>query len=276
MIERIAPRSNVLRTGQVLGYAEKGTKLDIAVLNVEGESVRQCEFLKFWSPHEAVAFFAERPKPLGIGTVETLALGTGREGWRAADFWIDEAPFHRKSKYDEFPFFWGPFQVHGGRSLAAIALLSAFRRRWPDLPATETAPGECFMHLVRSTEWPALEARIATLSRWLKMELTPALGESEWEAGMSAFAMWRGLRGDWPIDLHRLTRPAGLAWQLTVSEKESTEESYHQPAMSYETLIFPAGPVSFFWPPDERATAESLEEPSVRPSSNATPPDAMA
>ena len=47
------------------------------------------------------------------------------------------------------------------------------------------------------------------------------------------------------------------AWQWTISDKVSTEESYCQPAMSYETLIFPAGPVSFFWPPDERAVVGS-------------------
>jgi len=169
MSGKIIARAIAGLTGQVLGYAE-ARDLQIAVLNVEGDEVRNCEFHEFLSPHETVAFFVERPRILGIGTMETLALSTGRAGWRPADFWIDEAPFHPKLPEDEFPFFWGPFQVHGGKSLTAIALLSAFRRRWPDLPANETAPGECYMHLVRSATWPALEERTATLRRWLKVE----------------------------------------------------------------------------------------------------------
>ena len=194
-IERIVSRRTLPLQGQILGYSEKGAKLEIAVLNVEGDKVRECEFLKFFSPHEVVAFFAERPKPLGFGTADTLALGMGREGWRPADFWINEAPFHYECPHDEFPFYWGPFQLDGRRSLAAIALLSALRRRWPDLPATETAPEECYNHLTRSAGYPTLEERSATLGGWLSGKLPADISEPDWDAAMSAYAMWMGLRG---------------------------------------------------------------------------------
>lgn len=82
-----------------------------------------------------------------------------------------------------------------------------------------------------------------------RLELPAELEETDWQAAMSAFAMWMGLRGDWPIDLHRLTRPGSMAWEWSSVDGE---HSYYQPALSYETLIFPAGPVSFYWPPDER------------------------
>lgn len=258
MIERATSGGVANVKGQVLGYAEE-EGLRIAVLDVEDDKVRECEFLKFCSPREVVSYFVERPRPLGIGTPEWLALGTGGEGWRAADYWINEAPFHPRFSHDEFPLQWGPFQLHGGKSLIAIALLCALRRRWPDLPATETAPGECYVHLARSTAWPSLQERIAMLSRWLKAELPASLSEQDWEAAMSAYAMWTGLGGDWPIDLFRLTRPGRT---MTVcacsgSAADGTTNSYREPALSYESLIFPAGPVSFFWPPDERAAAPS-------------------
>jgi hypothetical protein len=84
------------------------------------------------------------------------------------------------------------------------------------------------------------------------VDLPADLDESRWEAVMSAYAMWKGLRGDWPIDLHRLTRRGGKGWIMTIDEGGSTERTFYEPAMSFETLIFPAGPVSFFWPPDAR------------------------
>lgn len=250
MIEKvISPGFGSLK-GQLLGYARED-RLRIAVLNVEGGEVLGCEFLKFFNPHEAVAYFVERPEPLGIGMSATLALGTGSDGLRAADFWLDEAPFHIKSPYDEFPLFSGPFQLDGGRSLPAIALLCGLRRRWTHLPASETAPGGCYRHLVQSTAEISVDERIATLSRWLKVPLPPDLEWVDWEAVMSAYAMWMGIRGAWSIDLHRLTRPGSRGSRRSFDGKR--RESWHEPAMTYENLVFPAGPACFFWPPDERA-----------------------
>jgi hypothetical protein len=243
--------------GQVLGYAGN---LHIATLTVDGNAVLGCEFRAFRSPHLVMAALAEEPRPLGIGMEETLALGTGSVGWRAADYWMHEGPFHRECRFDEFPFYWGPFQGEGMRSLAAIALLCALRKRWPGLPATETAPDETYTHLARSTEWPPVEERNAMLGRWLKTA-APVLRYTdnrsdgpEWRAAMSAYAMWMGLRGEWTIDLHSLAMPAGRTeiWTSGDGISPATEESFVEPALNENTLIFPAGRAFFFWPPDER------------------------
>jgi hypothetical protein len=142
--------------------------------------------------------------------------------------------------------------------LEAIVLLLALRRRWPDLPATEADPAECFYHLNRSDKLPNLNDRTAKLAQWLGVQLPPDLTDGGWEAGMNAYAMWMGLRGDWPIDLHRLTRPVGNGWQCSFLNGQSTEETWVIPAMSYESLLFPVGPVSFFWPPDEKTYSDII------------------
>jgi len=256
MQKQIISSNKQLNSGYVLGYSDREAKLQIALLHLKDVRVCECECMEFWSTHELMGYLVEQPRPLGIGAYATLALSTGREGWRAADYWIDEAPFHHKSEYDEFPFYWGPHQFCGNRSLSAIAMLSAMRRRWPDLPATETDPGECYQHLTWSTESPDLSERIWVLSEWMGVRLPSDLGEAGWEAVMSAYAMWMGLRGDWPIDLFRLTRPGGKARVLSFGDGVSKDEEYTQPELSAKTLIFPAGPVSFFWPPDDRADVE--------------------
>ena len=255
MSDRNVLRGKLPLNGQVLGYTSD-EKLLIAALNLEGGNLKNIELLRFFSPHEAVAYFVARPAPLGIGMRGPLALSTGREGWRPCDFWIDEAPFHFKSEYDEFPFYWGPYQSCGHPVLEAIALLLALRRRWPDLPATEADPTECCYHLNRSNTLPDLNDRTAKLAQWLGVQLPPDLTEGGWTATMNAYAMWMGLRGDWPIDLHQLSRPAREGWQCSFMNGQSTEETWVIPAMSYESLLFPAGPISFFWPPDERIAPE--------------------
>lgn len=81
------------------------------------------------------------------------------------------------------------------RSLAAIAMLISLRQRWPDIPATETGPDECFRHLTRSTEFPELVERTRIQSEWVGVGLPSDVGETGWEAVMSAWALWMGLRG---------------------------------------------------------------------------------
>ncbi len=235
-------------TGQVLGHSEREALSAVAVLTIEAGKAVAIEFRKFFSPHQIVGAFSEGPRPLGVGSAEWLAVGAGREGWRAADYWINEAPFHRKDKYDEFPFHGGPSQGQCRSSLAAIALVTLLRRRWSDLPVTEASPEEYYTHLVQSPEWHAPRVRVQILAILLGLDLPAKLSDGEWEAAMAAYAMWKGLGGDWPIDLHRLTRPAMECWEITAEY----EKMYWQPALSRENLIFPAGPVSFFWPPDER------------------------
>jgi hypothetical protein len=247
MIEHFFSNRGVPMKGTVLGY-ESDCKLHIAALTVDTDRIVGCEFHKFHSPHDAVAHFVERPRPLGIGVHDTLAYGPGREGWRPADFWIDEAPFYQRDPHDEFPFYWGPFQ--STHSVNGLALLLAMRKRWPELPASETSPNDCCRHLNCSSKWPSLKDRIELLARWMKMDLQADVDEHQWHAAMSAFAMRKGLRGDWTIDLHRLTREAGEGSQWT---SEDGEEAWLNPALSYDALLFPAGPVAFYWPPDERA-----------------------
>lgn len=242
-------------TGQVLGHSEREALSAIAVLTIEAGKAVGIEFRMFFSPHQIVGAISEGPRPLGIGSAEWLAVGAGREGWRAADYWINDAPFHRKCEYDEFPFYWGPSQGECRSSLAAISLVTLLRRRWPDLPVTETLPQECYTHLVQTPELHSPRVRIQILAILFGLDLPADLSEGEWEAAMAAYAMWQGLSGDWPIDLHRLTRRATECRSSTAEY----DQMYWQPALSWENLIFPAGPVSYFWPPDEQASEASTE-----------------
>jgi hypothetical protein len=237
-------------TGTVIGFTDHQEKLVVAVLSVECDKPIACEFPQFWNIHHMMAHFVEQPKPLGIGIAATLALSSGKQGWRPADYWIYESPHHLENAYEEFPFYWGPYQMCAHSSLAAIAMLITLRKRWPDLPANETDPKECFRQHMRSPARLTAEERIATLGKWLGVPLPSNLSDGNFQALMSAYATWMGLRGVWP-DLFQLTRPASSAWEMTIAENESTSEEYMQPAMSRNTLVFPAGPASFFWPPDD-------------------------
>jgi hypothetical protein len=244
--------------GVVLGYYELADKLQLASIAIESGIIRRCEIRDFWNLHEMLGYLIEQPQPLGIGIPAVLALSTGRQGWRAADYWLDEAPFQTKSKYDEFPFYWGPYQMTDHRSLSSIAMLCALRRRWPDLFATETNVPLCYLHAAKSIAVEPLIKLVAILSNWMGITLPTTMTTSQWEAVMAGYAMWMGLSGRWPIDLHKLTKPAGTWWIGENNNGISTEAEFVQPALSFESLIFPAGPVSFFWPPDDRAGADNL------------------
>ena len=83
---------------------------------------------------------------------------------------------------------------------------------------------------------------------------------------MAGYAMWMGLSGRWPIDLHKLSKAASK-WVIVDNHNGiSTEAEFVQPTLSFESLIFPAGPVSFFWPPDDRTNADNLcsDSPTFR------------
>ena len=59
---------------------------------------------------------------------------------------------------------------------------------------------------------------------------------------MSAYAMWMGLRGDWTIDLHRLSIAGHMAdeGELALVAK-GYKESWWEPPMSHDTLVFRGG-----------------------------------
>ena len=153
--------------GVVLGYYEQADKLQLASIVIESGIIRRCEIRDFRNLHEMLGYLIEQPQPLGIGIPAVLALSTGRQGWRAADYWLNESPYQTKSKYDEFPFYWGPYQMADPRSLSSIAMLCALRRRWPDLTATETNVPLCFLHAAKLVAVEPLIKQVEILSNWM-------------------------------------------------------------------------------------------------------------
>lgn len=157
---------------------------------------------------------------IGLG-VDTLSYwSTGPSGWRDADIWLRKNyPLVRNSIV-------APNGLYGSMGLNGMSVLITSRSRYGELlPITETHPKVLYAALSgeRYDYTTAAGEMIERLSQWLGLQL-PTRNEHKWDAAISALAALKGISGDWQRDL------------IPQSHRGDSR------------LVFPCGPVNYWWP----------------------------
>jgi hypothetical protein len=151
----------------------------------------------------------------------------GRAGWRPADRWL-------KIHYPAVgPSIKSPNALRGSMTVngAAFLLLLAERFQADGTVVTEAHPKVCYHAL--TGEKPDWSVRREEMAAWLVAELgagTPdeicQAEDHRFDAAIAALAAFRGLSGEWTLDLHGL------------------------PGADPEQRVQLAGPTHYWWPPD--------------------------
>ena len=119
-----------------------------------------------------------------------------------------------------------PNSLFGSMPINGMAVVLALRQEWPGLVVSETHPKVLYYALSgRTYEWSRGRTRMEQmLSERMGCDLPELESDHEWDALISAFAVWQGVSGEWSTDLLEL------------------------PTGSGERLLYPAGKTQYFWP----------------------------
>lgn len=121
--------------------------------------------------------------------------------------------------------------IYGSMAVQGMAVAMKLRQKWPGLHLNETHPKVLYYALSRPRQKYAYGRGMVD---WLLQQFQSGLqlrkpidNEHEWDALMSAWATWKGLSRAWQADLM-------------------------DSVPSAERLLYPVGPVSFYWPEEVR------------------------
>ncbi|MGO8614702.1 hypothetical protein ACC797_22850 [Rhizobium ruizarguesonis] len=156
--------------------------------------------------------------PIAAGIDTLLHWSDGPSGWRHADNFL-------KSGYpDAISSVMSPNSLFGAMAVGGVGLAIRLRQRWPDLLLTETHPKVLF-HALHGSRYSKRDMSLAVDWFMTKSKLSAIeIGnEHEFDAIISAWAAREGVLNNW----RDLCQPG------------------------CPDMIFPAGPVSYFWPADE-------------------------
>ena len=126
---------SVPMTGTVVGYDPGGngkhgfaraTVRDGEIVSVTTKTLRHAE--------DVIASILEIEEPLGLGIDTLTCWGTGRSGWRPADYWL------RDRYRDVQKAIVAPAGLFGAMSVNGMAVLVTVRQALPDIFVTETHP----------------------------------------------------------------------------------------------------------------------------------------
>lgn len=159
---------------------------------------------------------------LGLGVDTLTCWATGQSGRRPADRWLQRRyPTVQHSIV-------APNSLYGSMAVSGMALLIAVRRTLPNLFVTETHPKVLYYALQRERHDYDRCKKVMNecLSRWFRVDVATD-SEHEWDAAISALAVFRSLDRSWSEDLHDL------------------------PTTACERLVRPCGKTAYVWPGDE-------------------------
>jgi len=209
----------------ILGFDPGGTT-GVSVLRipaegstiVEADSVPSVDDAIHWAVSQC---HGETPTAAGIDTF--LCWSTMRSGWRPMDLTLRNAfPDVRASVFSSN-------SAYGAMAVQGMAIALRLRERWPSVKLNETHPKVLYHALTSNTY---MRDDVPTMTAWLQQKFRPEVKctikyEHEWDAFISTWATWQGLSGNWTADL--------------------------VPDLGGNQLLFPVGPVSYYWPNEVRA-----------------------
>lgn len=207
-------------SGIVVGYDPGGNSAHgFAELRVEGGTAAKLSTATLDTAEDMIARVERLSSVLALG-VDTLSFwGTGTSGWRPADLWL-----RRQYKPVQHSVI-SPNGLFGSMGLSGMSVLISARRRFPDVPITETHPKVLYW-LLRGKKYDyeyAKREMDAVLARSLGTQAAPVT-EHEWDAAISAPAALEGVAGRWTHGLHKL------------------------PVNTGQRTVAPCGSTNYFWP----------------------------
>jgi len=187
-------------------------------MTAEAESVLSVDKAIDWVVRQCQG---EAPTAAGIDTF--LCWATKKSGWRPMDLKLRKAfPDVRASVFSSN-------SAYGAMAVQGMAIALRLRKRWRNITLNETHP-KVLYHALTSNNY--MRDDVPTMTAWLQQKFSPEVNcdihnEHEWDAFISTWATWQGLSGKWSADL--------------VTDLGGNE------------LLFPVGPVSYYWPNEVRA-----------------------
>jgi len=220
--DRAACAKEKLVNGDIVGYDPGGNGgHGVARLRVKSGRAVSAIAATLRTTEQAIRWITEGDPPKGLG-IDTLTVwSTGSSGWRPADRYLRE-------KYPAVKIsILSPNWLFGAMAANGMAVIGALRGTWPSLVVSETHPKVLYYALTRDAySYEADKMRMEMrLSKWLGLAApVTTQDDNDWDALVSAWAVFKGLTGEWPLDLHQL------------------------PTSPDERLIAPFGPSHYYWP----------------------------
>ncbi|MEW6776429.1 MAG: hypothetical protein AB1405_09055 [Bdellovibrionota bacterium] len=207
-----------------LGYDPGGKKANgAAILRLSGPS-KSCSFdvHTFDSIDEVIRWFKNdigpiSPQAAGIDTF--LSWATTQSGWRPMDEYLRET--YLKVQRSVL----SSNSAAGAMGIQDMAMALQLKQIWPDIKLNETHPKVLYYAIAGKpykfgeplAQWLSKQIGVTGLNIKKKIK-----NEHEWDALISAWATRQGLDGKWNKDLMK--------------------------SNGSQTLLFPAGPATYFWP----------------------------
>jgi hypothetical protein len=157
---------------------------------------------------------------IGLG-VDTLSCwSTGHSGWRPADLWL-------RQKYQTVLLsVMSPNTLSGSMGINGMAVLIEAAQKSTSIVLSETHPKVLYYALTEqkynySENSEKMDSFLSAKLGGLSIKTT---NDHEWDAAISAYALFMGMTGGWENDLHKL------------------------PLAEKCRIIRPCGPTFYYWP----------------------------
>src|SRR5665648_1036795 len=189
-----------LTDGVIAGYDPGGDgHHGVAILSVLDGVPTRLETETLRTAEDVAARLAGLDALIGIGVDTLTCWSTGPSGWRPADRWLRERYAGVLNSVAS------PNSLFGSMGLNGMAVLMAARESHPSLVITETHPKVLCLHLLgEKYDYVSRRAAMDTmLAGHLAIPSSPA-NDHEWDAALSALALYEGLSDHWSFDLHAL------------------------------------------------------------------------
>ncbi len=207
-------------TGTIIGYDPGGNNCNgFAALEIINGKAVDIQIQTLSNAENVINEVNSRNNIIGLG-VDTLSCWcTGQSGWRPADKWLRlKYPKVRNS-------ITSPNSLSGSMAINGMSVLMEVSNVYKNITLSETHPkvlyyaltGKKYNYLDDNNSMDDLLASLLSIKVSTK-------NDHEWDAVISAYALFQGLNNSWEVDLHALPLEKG------------------------SRFIFPCRKTAYYWP----------------------------
>jgi hypothetical protein len=207
-------------SGTIAGYDPGGnSKHGFAVLEIQNGKPVNITIKTLTTVEAVINEIVTIENLIGLG-VDTLSCwGTGHSGWRPADKWLRRKyPVVQNS-------IMSPNTLSGSMGINGMSVLIEAENKSKGISLSETHPKVLYYALTRKKYDYAENSN--EMDRFLSTQLDGldlrTSNDHEWDAAVSAYALFMGITGTWKHDLHKL------------------------PIENNERILKPCGKTFYFW-----------------------------
>lgn len=184
--------------GVIAGYDPGGNGANgLAFLFISDGLITSVESETVETAHDVLKRVLEFDDLLGIGVDTLTEWSTGKSGWRHADLTLRaKYPLVQKSVTP-------PNSLFGSMALNGMSVLLTLKGLNPKLLISEAHPKVLFYALtgIKHNYADDNVKMDSLISNLIGLDISTA-NDHEWDALISAYSMFKGLSGDWTLDLH--------------------------------------------------------------------------